>query len=154
MGQRTQSLQFLDIRNIKCTDHSLTIAFGDALTHTCPGCHMEPIKIMAYAPNRSLCPVTAYRAYMKPLCKDHNNLFIIPVNPYSPAMRDTLSNWVKFGMRAAGIDPTLFTPHRIRSAATTTASAAKIPLAIVLKTAGWTKECTFYKSVLSIRNLM
>ncbi|XP_013395831.1 uncharacterized protein LOC106171928 [Lingula anatina] len=48
-------------------------------------------------------------------------------------------------MNMAGIDMEKFTPHSTRSAASSQAKLAKVPLDTILKTAGWSKDCTFAK---------
>ena len=58
---------------------------------------------------------------------------------------DTIARWVKFVLTNGGVDMSIFTPHSIRSASTSTAMKAKVPLDTTLKTAGWTKDSTFRK---------
>ena len=43
----------------------------------------------------------------------------------------------------AGLDLSIFTPHSTRSASTAKAKSGNIPLATILKTAGWSRESTF-----------
>ena len=54
-------------------------------------------------------------------------------------------------MRLAGIDLNLFTPHSTRSASTS-ATVNKVPIDTIIKTAGWSNDCTlrkFYKRPVS-----
>ena len=44
-----------------------------------------------------------------------------------------------------GIDVNIFKPHSTRAASTTAAFSSKVPLATILRTAGWQKDCTFRK---------
>ena len=48
-------------------------------------------------------------------------------------------------MRRAGVDMSMFTPHSLRSASTSAAGFANLPLDTILRTAGWSKEDTFRK---------
>lgn len=63
-GQRGQSVQLIDKRNLTLTAHSLKIRFGDVLKTTRPGHHQQEITIKAYAPDRRLCIVTVMREYL------------------------------------------------------------------------------------------
>ena len=47
-------------------------------------------------------------------------------------------------LKLAGINMLVFTPHSTRGA-TTNAAVTKVPIDTVIKTAGWTTECTFRK---------
>ena len=48
-------------------------------------------------------------------------------------------------MVKSGINTDIFKPHSTRSASTSKASFARIPLDIIMEKAGWTKESTFAK---------
>ena len=67
------------------------------------------------------------------------------VPPHNEASQQTISRWIKQVLNKAGLDLTIFTPHSTRSASTTKAKAANIPLSTILKTAGWSRESTFAK---------
>ena len=145
-GHRCQSLQLLDLRNIRCSKHCLKVTFGDIIQHTRPGVHTAELKLPAYAPDRRLCVVTVFHEYLvrtKPLRNaQETSLFISTIKPHQAVTRDTLSNWIKAAMTLSGLDMTIFKPHSVRSAVT---SAAKLPIATILKTASWSRECTFRK---------
>ena len=63
---------------------------------------------------------------------------------YSGASKSTISNWIKQGLKLSGINLSIFTPHSTRGAATS-AVVNKVPIDTIIKTAGWSKECTFRK---------
>ena len=71
-------------------------------------------------------------------------LFIITQKPFSTATKSTIARWIKLGLKLAGIDINMFTPHSTRGASTS-ALVNKVPIDTIIKTAGWTKECTFRK---------
>ena len=147
-GQRSQSLHLIDTRNLTLSDHALKIRFGDPLKTTRPGFHQEEIKILAFAPNRQLCLVTAMKCYLqltKKLRGQETSLLITTQKPFKGASRDTISRWVRLVMKMAGLDTTVFTPHSVRGASTSAAYRAKVPIQTILKTAGWTRESTFSK---------
>ena len=48
-------------------------------------------------------------------------------------------------LKAAGIQTDLFKPYSTRSASASKAARAQIPLADIMKMAGWSRESTFEK---------
>ena len=52
-----------------------------------------------------------------------------------PASKDTMSRWLKQVMSAAGLDTSIFKPHSTRSAATSAAKVADVPLDDIMATA-------------------
>ena len=51
-GQRGQSLNFIDLRNISISKNCVKIRFGDLLKTSAPNKHQHEVKINAYAPDR------------------------------------------------------------------------------------------------------
>lgn len=148
-GQRGQSMQLIHIKNLTVTDHLVKIRFGDLLKSTRPGFQQEEIKVKAYAPDRRLCVVTVLKEYLNrtKMLRDENisQLFITSVKPFKGASKDTIARWVKTVMDLAGLDTQIFTPHSVRSASTSAALKANVPLQTILSTAGWTRNSTFAK---------
>ena len=144
-GQRCQSLNLIDIRNVTITDHYVKFRWGDRLKTTRPGFQQEEIKVMAYAPDRKLCIVTVLKRYLLVTQKLRvgNSFLITTQKPYGGASKDTISRWVKVVMSKAGLDLSLFTPHSLRAASTSAAFRAKVPIDTILRTAGWSKQNTF-----------
>ena len=68
-GQRGQSVQLVDVRNITLTAHVVKVRFGDVLKVTRPGFQQQEVSIKAYAPDRRLCLVTVLREYIARLQK-------------------------------------------------------------------------------------
>ena len=126
----------------------LKIRFGDLLKTTRPGFQQEELKIKAYAPDRRLCIVTVLKEYLlrtKPLRSNITQLFISFVKPYEGVSKDSIARWVKEIMSLAGLDTSIFTPHSVRSASTSSALRARVPLQTILSTAGWARHSTFTK---------
>jgi hypothetical protein len=147
-AQRGQTLSLIDIRNITLTKHRLKIRLGDKLKQTRPGFHLQEINIKAYAPDRRVCIVTVMLEYSKRttnLRGKATRLFISYVKPHGEVSKDTLARWIKTVLNIAGIDMTIFTPHSVRSASTSAAFKAKVPLETILNTAGWSQASTFRK---------
>lgn len=145
-GQRCQTLRAMDIKNMDITQNYVKIRIGDLLKQTSSKTHLPEIFIEAFKPNPSICVVTALNHYISKTAsiRTDSRLFIITQKPYSGASKDTIAKWIKLGLKLAGIDLTLFTPHSTRSASTS-ALVNKVPLDTIIKTAGWARECTFRK---------
>ena len=73
-------------------------------------------------------------------------LFISFVAPYKDVCKDTISRWMRTIMTASGIDTYFFKPHSVRLASVSTVSDNGLPLATILRTAGWSNQCTFRKN--------
>jgi hypothetical protein len=101
-----------------------------------------------YTQDKDLCVVTALEVYIHRTAHLRNNnsfLFISYLKPYNKASCNTISRWIKNVLCLSGINTDIFKAHSTRSAATSAAFIAGIPIADILKTAGWTSECTFTK---------
>ena len=147
-GQRGQSLHLLDIRNVTVSSGYIKFKFGDILKTSRPGYQQGEITVKAYAPDRRLCLVTVVKEYLektKQLRKDTTAMFISTTKPHKKVSRDTISRRFKVAMTKAGLDMSLFTAHSVRSASTSAAGRANVPLQTILKTAGWSRQTTFSK---------
>ena len=148
-GQRGQSMQLIDVRNITINKNVLKIRFGDLLKTTRPGYQQRELTLKAYATDRRLCIVTVALEYLerrKVLCKeDVYQLFVSHQKPHDAVSKDTIARWVKETMRKAGLDISIFTPHSVRAASTSKAIRARVPITTILTTAGWSQENTFRK---------
>jgi len=146
-GQRGQSIQLIDVRNISSDKNKLVISFGDLLKTTRPGFQQKAITLKAYAPDRRICIVRCMDEYLKRrnlLVQDkHTQLFVSFTQPHEPVTTSTISRWVKIIMKSAGLDIEKFTPHSIRAASTSAAKRNNVPLNSILTTAGWSRESTF-----------
>ena len=74
-----------------------------------------------------------------------SRLFISFVAPYKGVSKDTISRWIKTIMTASGIDTSFAKPHSVRLASGSTVSDNGLPLATILRTAGWSNQCPFRK---------
>ena len=147
-GQRGQTLHLIDIRNVHVSDSNVKIVIGDLLKNSKPGKHLGEMNFPAYKYNENLCIVKTLEFYLqktRPLRGTITSLFITSQRPYKAISRDTLARWMKSVMSTAGIDISIFKPHSTRSAASSTAHALKIPMATILRTVGWSKDCVFRK---------
>ena len=146
-GQRCQTLAAMNLRNMDLNrGNHVKIRIGELLKQSKPQHHLEELYIEAFKNNPSICVVNALNCYIQKTSslRKNSNLFIITQKPYTPASKSTIAAWIKLGLKLAGIDMTLFTPHSTRSASTS-AVVNKVPIDTIIKTAGWTSDCTFRK---------
>ena len=74
-------------------------------------------------------------------------LFITTIKPHEAVSKDTISRWLKTILQRAGIDTSVYKGHSTRTASTSAANAAGIPINIIMEKAGWSKENTFAKLI-------
>lgn len=147
-AQRVQTLQYLDLRNMDLSENIVKFSIGDKLKQTKPGKHIKELEFPAYPTEPNLCVVQLVKEYItrtKPLRDKITVLFITVAKPHRVASKDTISRWIKTTLGLAGIDLTRFKPHSVRSASSSSAAQAKVPVETILKTAGWSTQCTFAK---------
>ena len=75
----------------------------------------------------------------------HTQLFISFIPPHRPVVNSSISIWLKTVLISAGVDMAIFTPHSTRSASTSAAKVSNVHMQTILKTAGWSNDCTFAK---------
>ena len=134
---------------MKLSDHKCVFTIKELVKQTAPR-HINTgrvITLKGYAPDRRLCPIVLLKAYLartKPIRKDPR-LFLTWVRPNTPATPATISRWIKSTLKDAGIDTTVFSGHSTRTASTSAAARAAVPMKEIIKTAGWASETTFAK---------
>ncbi|XP_071791584.1 uncharacterized protein [Asterias amurensis] len=72
-------------------------------------------------------------------------LFRSYVPPHKAVGSETIGRWIKLGLSDAGIRTDKFTAHSTRAAACSAASRKGVPLATIMKAAGWSRSSTFAK---------
>jgi len=147
-AQRLQTLELIDIKDCVWSDNELRIKIGSLIKTAKPGSHLKNIVLPAYKHDQRLCIVQTFIGYIKKTAKlrgTESRLFIGTVKPHKHVSKDTISRWIKLVLSLAGIDIKLFKSHSVRSASTSAAKSAGIPIQTILKTAGWQKESTFRK---------
>ena len=90
-----------------------------------------------------MCVGYAPKIYLsRTLHGSETQLFINYVKPHRGVSKDTMARWIRAVMLEAGLDDGTFKPHSTRSAATSTAKQACVPIQDILKHAGWSSERT------------
>ena len=73
-----------------------------------------------------------------------DKLFIFFIRPHKPVTSTTLGRWLRSIMQNAGIDVShIFKAHSVRSASTTAAANAFVPLSNIMSMADWSSPSTF-----------
>lgn len=146
-GQRLQSMHLIDVRNIDLTDDHVKIRYGDLLKQSRLNYQQSELHFKAYD-NKKLCVVSLLCLYLrvtKSLRGEEKSLFISYCKPHKKVSKDTIARWVKDVLKASGIDVAIFKPHSCRAASVSQANKMRLPLTTILRTAGWSSECTFRK---------
>ena len=97
-GQRIQTIQLLDLKDMTMSKSQFTFKVSSKVKHTKPGRHLQDLKFKAYAPDRRLCIYTYLQKYLavtKPLRRDETKLLISFKKPYQAVSRDTIRRWIK-----------------------------------------------------------
>ena len=147
-AQRAQTLHLLDIHDMTLSYSKVTFQINNLVKQSRPGRHLDNIVITGYAPARRLCLITVLKEYLKRTlyCRgSETKLFISYVAPHHRVSRDTISRWIVDVMFLAGVDTKLYRSHSTRAACVSSAVRAKVPVDIILKTAGWSQDSTFAK---------
>ena len=109
------------------------------------------MNVFAFPESPSICPVLSLQTYLDrtaPLqAADANNLFISQRRPHQSVKVQTLAQWMKNIMAAAGIDTTVFKQHSTRSASAAWLEGGpkSLTVAQICKLANWSKLTTTYK---------
>lgn len=146
-GQRIQTIHALNIDNMHISNESVTFTLDTLIKQSSVrNTSGREIVIPIYEVNKKICPVLCLKQYLKRTEKERKNsqLFIGIQRPYKPVTRSTISRWVKATLTLAGINTEKYKTHSAR-AASSSAAAKTIDIAMVLKAAGWRRANTFAK---------
>jgi integrase len=146
-GQRSQTIQSLNLEDLNITKHSATFHVNTLLKHNKPNNMKNIVTLTAYPENTKLCAVTYLKYYIKrtkPFRGDKNNLFLATQEPHQPVSSNTIGRWIKSTLTIAGINTKIFKAHSTR-AASTSAAFRDVDIDKILGTASWTRASTFAK---------
>ena len=83
----------------------------------------------------------AYQARTETV-RNSTQLLISHIRPFGPITSQTFSRWLRKSLNLAGIDHR-FTGHSTRSASSSSAAEAGLPLETILEAADWSSARTF-----------
>ena len=75
--------------------------------------------------------------------RSSQQLLLYYFKPYGPASRESISRWLKQVLKAAGVNTDVFKAYSTRSAATSAAKAADVPIGDIMAAACWGSDRTF-----------
>ena len=145
-AQRSQTLHMLNINFMKDTSSCFEFVLPAHIKQSRPGYQPPSVMLHAYPHDKSLCVYSYLMEYLKrtqPLRGKETQLFLSFTRPHRAISKETLSRWIRTVMSSAGIDVASFKPHSTRSASTSKAKAACIPMDEILRTAGWSSSRSF-----------
>ena len=147
-GQRCQTLSFMNINSAQVRANSVKFTI-EALTKTSRvGKPHAEVDLIAYPHDHLLCAMSVLKVYLektKSVRGGEKKLFLSYVPPHKAVGSETIGRWIKLGLSDAGIRTDKFTAHSTRAAACSAASRKGVPLATIMKAAGWSRSSTFAK---------
>ena len=151
-AQRSQTIHKLCLDNLTFSGSNANFKITDTLKHSRPGLPGMIVTLEAYPVDTRLCVLTYLKYYISETKKFReqngvveNRLFISYKKPYKAVTQDTISRWIHIVMKLSGVDVSYFKPHSTRAASASAAEKLGVPIAEILKTAGWSNERTFMK---------
>ncbi|CAG7815596.1 unnamed protein product [Allacma fusca] len=99
----------------------------------------SPCFQFSFYPEDKLCVGRTLQEYLKVTMgyRSSDQLFLCTQRPFTPASNQTLSRWLKLGLKLCGIDVTKFKAHSYRHASTSKVFSKGINVDIILSCAGW-----------------
>ena len=106
-----------------------------------------------YPEDPTICPVITLQAYeartleFRAWSTENRKslLFLSWIGKHDPVTGSTIARWLKMCLTEAGINTEIFKAHSVRGASSSTAAAAGVTTADILKTADWSSAGTFQK---------
>lgn len=145
---RTQSIHLLSVDSFKKLSTEYVFKYDGLLKQSRPSQREMFVQFKAYPPDRRLCIYTVVKEYLKRTClyrKDCSKLLLSYAKPHKEVSKETIARWIRIILTQSGIDTKMFGSHSVRSAVTSKANANSVPLDIILKKAGWSRQKTFAK---------
>lgn len=147
-GQRCQTIHSLNTKNMKLSKDKCIFYVFDLLKHSKRGSHQEPIQFLAFPDNPAICILRVLTEYVNRTNKlkadnGETKLLISHQKPHKAVSKDTVCRWIKEVLKLCDIDIQQYTAHSTRSASTSAATKAGLPLATIMSAAGWSRENTF-----------
>ena len=148
-AHRMQTFSLINIDNIENKNSGIEIKIPDRIK-TSGINRKQPVLILpTYNNNKKICVASALNCYLNKTEKIRENkksLFISLKAPFKAVTAQTLSRWVKLGLKKCDIDTNIFTAHSTRHVSTSAAKRNGIDIDTLRKTAGWTENSnTFIK---------
>lgn len=142
-GHRAQTLASMRLSQISLED-KLTIRIPDRIKTSAPGRPQPYFCFSRFNSHESLCIVRLMEQYISitqelrpPTC---DSLFISLAKPFKPVTAQTVSRWIKQGLKECGVNTSVFSAHSTRHASTSRAAEKGVSLELIKRAAGWSGE--------------
>ena len=144
-GCRSQSLLLMDVKTMVEGKSSFRFPSVKIVKQSKPGRPQPDLILPSYPVDRRLRVTTYLREYLDRTkdIRNDNSLFISYCKPHGKISSATLTRWINIIMKAAGINTDVYKTHSTRAASASAANSHSIPVDLILKTVGWSQECTF-----------
>lgn len=141
---RAHELVKLDLDAVSKKANSWEFTILSHVKTSRPGHPPWRIYLPAYLDNQSICVIRALEAYQArtETVRNSTQLLISHIRLFGPITSQTFSRWLRKSLNLAGIDHR-FTGHSTRSASTSSAAEAGLPLETILEAADWSSARTF-----------
>lgn len=119
-GQYYQTTHALTTKDMKTSNNKVMFIVNDLLKTTKPGKVCTKSEFLSFDEDPRICVVRYLSEYLgtKNLRHDHHKLLVSYQKPHRPVSKDTISRWLKMGLKLAGIDTSTFSAHSTRAALT------------------------------------
>ncbi|VEN62193.1 unnamed protein product [Callosobruchus maculatus] len=150
-AQRVQTLSKIRLPNIRSTEQGVKVTITDLIKTSAPKKMQPELTFPFFKEKPELCAATALLYYVdrtKTIRGDEELLILTTKKPHHPASTQSLSRWIKEGLKWSGINTDKFKGHSTRHAATSAALRAGSSIESIRNAAGWTQKsntfCKFY----------
>ena len=148
-GQRVSTVHKFKVSNLQLGETLALFNITDPLKQSKPTRKPQPVIFHQYPHNEQLCPVRLVRVYLEKrmalsLETPYDVFFLTHRRPHHPATKDTIDLWVKSVLQLSGVDIDIYKPHSCRSASTSHAKLAGVPLEDILRAGQWKSSDCFY----------
>lgn len=145
-ASRCHSISLLSLDNYIKDGESYNLFYNGLLKQTRKGKRNPSLKLCRFAPDPDICVYSTLSEYIKrtsSLRRNESNLIISYIKPHKAVVTTTISRWIRIVMRNSGIDIDQFGAHSARGAVASKAKQNGLPVAEIMKVAGWSTSETF-----------
>ena len=143
-SQRGQTIVNLVVDDLILSD-VVVFKMKKLLKHNKQGDPLDTLILKPYDKCKRLCVVRTLKVYLARTAsfRSYSGLLLSFVKPHKPISRDTLSRWVLFILKEAGLDTDIYKSHSTRGASASAAKRLGVPINIIMKRASWKSAISF-----------
>lgn len=143
---RAHELAALDLDSSLRKEEAWEFTIPEHVKNSRPGHPPRKLYLPAFPLDTSICVVRALKIYIERTAKIRKarKLLVSFIVPHGSVSSQTVSRWLGQAIHLAGV-PLNFTGHSTRSASTSTAATAGLPLELIVEAGDWSSAKTFEK---------